>query len=367
MLGLAGACTAHVRPAPPVDPVRLDAAIRGAGDRLRALVQPDGSFIYAYHVRDGRSAGGYNIVRHAGAIYALAMFEQLWPDPRTRAAIARARDYLLRAIRPAGEGASAVFRMDAPGVVEDDTVLGATGLGLVALLAADALEPGSVPIETLRSLGRFILYMQRADGSFASTYAPDAGRTDRFDSLYYPGEAILALVELAARDRDPAWHEAALRGMRFLAHSRERGRDVPADNWALVATQALFARGDLGAADRELFARHAALIAGADLAGQVLDPASAIYGCFTHDGRTTPSATRLEGLLAASALLPAERIATPIAAGIGFLLASQLADGALPGDQHRLTVRIDYIQHALSALIRYRAWGRSAARNPAPS
>jgi hypothetical protein len=352
---------AEVKPDPAVagdDASRLDAAIRASGERLRALARPDGSFLYEYRVRDGEPIAGYNIVRHAGAIYALAMFEQVAPDPRTRETIARTTKFLLGAIRPLASPAetSAIYGMTAPGELADDAVLGATGLGLVALIAADALDPGAVSGDTLRALGNFLVFMQNPDGSFHSTYTVESGPSNRFDSLYYPGEAILALAQLAARDRDPRWHDAALRGIRYLATSRANGRDVPSDNWAVVATEELLRQGGLDAADRDLLARHAAQIAAVNTSTQNADPKSALFGCYTDDGRTTPSSTHLEGLLAAASILPRETLEPSIDAGIHFLLASMLPDGAMPADQRKRTVRIDYIQHALSAFIRYRAF-----------
>jgi len=354
------ACAAELHPDPVIatdDAARLDAAIHAAGEKLRSLAQPDGSFVYEYRVRDGRAIAGYNIVRHAGAIYALAMFEHVAPDARTRDAIARASHYLLGAVRPiAAHGEiSAVFGMAWPGEVSDDAVLGATGLGVVALLAADGLEPGAIPASTLRALGRFLVFMQRPDGSFNSTYNASTGPTNRFDSLYYPGEAILALAQLAAWDHEARWRDAAMRGIRYLATSRAGQSDVPSDNWALVATQELLEQGSADDRDRELLLRHAAQIAAVNTSTQNTDPKSALFGCYSDDGRTTPSSTHLEGLLAAAAVLPRDALMPSIDAGIHFLLVSQLPDGAMPADQRRKTVRIDYIQHALSAFIRYRA------------
>jgi hypothetical protein len=358
------ACATDLHPEPVVAPAdvvddatRLDAAIHAAGTKLRSLAEPDGSFVYEYRVRDGRTLPGYNIVRHAGAIYALAMYEHVAPDPHTRDVIARASRYLLGAVHPIAPHAdiSAVYGMNAPGEVSDDAVLGATGLGLVALLAADSLAPETIPAPTLRALGRFIVFMQRPDGSFNSTYNATTGPTNRFDSLYYPGEAILALARLAAWDRDPRWHDAAMRGIRYLATSRIGKDDVPSDNWALVATEELLGQGGIDARDRDLMLKHAAQIAAVNTSTQHTDPKSALFGCYTDDGRTTPSSTHLEGLLAAAAVLPRDELMRSIDAGIRFLLASQLPDGAMPADQRRKTVRIDYIQHALSAFIRYRA------------
>jgi hypothetical protein len=98
-------------------------------------------------------------------------------------------------------------------------------------------------------------------------------------------------------------------------------------------------------------------------------------GGFTQDGRTTPTATRLEGLLAALEFLPREdtalraQIEAAVKLGVEFLLRAQIKSGpfagGVPGAMPERTsvvmkaqareseLRIDYVQHALCAWLRY--------------
>jgi len=106
------------------------------------------------------------------------------------------------------------------------------------------------------------------------------------------------------------------------------------------------------------------------------------YGCFGSDGRTCPTATRLEGLLAALTFLPEEhaalrkQIRAAATDGIAFLMRWQVKSGDHAGglpravyplplndpdtqkflDEHpRATeIRVDYVQHAMSAMLQYR-------------
>ena len=106
---------------------------------------------------------------------------------------------------------------------------------------------------------------------------------------------------------------------------------------------------------------------------------SEIHGSLTNDYRTTPTATRLEGLLAALTFLPEEekelidQIKTAVQEGIIFLLHAQIKDGEYAGgitreilrspksqnsfDENnrgrKTEIRIDYVQHALSAVMQY--------------
>jgi hypothetical protein len=345
---------------------RVPAAIQSAARMLRSLAQPDGTFRYEFRLADGGpTTATYNIVRHAGAIYALAMYEQAFPDPHTRDVIDHAAQYLVGAAKPAGEGKIAIYG-------GDNASLGGAGLGLVALLSAERVHPHSIDLELLRSIGRFIVFMQNPDGSFVSKFSVGGAHADEFKSLYYPGEAILALVLLYDQDRDPAWLGAALDGLRFLATSRATSADIPSDNWALVATEALLHEGVFEDRDRTLLLDHARQIVATNLSTQTIDPASPLFGCYTDDARTTPTSTHLEGLLAASAFIDEPKLAASEDAGIAFLLDAQITDGPYAGavpaaslgalgklgrtqTKRNATVRIDYVQHALSAFLRYRA------------
>jgi hypothetical protein len=233
-------------------------------------------------------------------------------------------------------------------------------------------------------MGNFLLYMQKKDGSFYSKYYPHhGGKSDKWTSLYYPGEAALGLVMLYEKDPDPIWLQAAANAMAYLARLRAAQREVPADHWALLATAKLMPLYDRSRhpVSKAVILKHAVRICETILSTKSHNPEDSLqYGCFTDDGRTTPTAIRLEGLLAALTFLPDEhielkkQIIDSAEAGIGFLLRSQITSGEYAGaipravrplpaaqprsnkaSNRRVTeVRIDYVQHALSAMLQYR-------------
>jgi len=84
--------------------------------------------------------------------------------------------------------------------------LGGSALGLVALTEVARAQPGSIPVEDLQSLGRFIVSMQKPDGSFFHRYRAGAGPASGGESLYYPGEAALGLIDLHdSTTRNSGW------------------------------------------------------------------------------------------------------------------------------------------------------------------
>jgi hypothetical protein len=247
----------------------------------------------------------------------------------------------------------------------------------------EKIKPATTPIEYLRKMGNFLRYMQKKDGSFYCKYIPsEEGRSDRWTSLYYPGEAALGLLMLNERDPSAAWLNAAADAIANLARIRAGKTEVEADHWALLATAKLLPIYDLShrPLPRKAIMDHAIQICTSILKqAEQVSPNPTIYGCFTDDGRTTPTATRLEGLLAALTFLPQghdalrNRIRDHVTKGMSFLLGAQIPKGqyagAIPRGVHPLPqthprytqsfnrrmseVRIDYVQHALSAMIQY--------------
>jgi len=350
---------------------------RAAAYLVRACGE-DGRFVYEAHLDPSVTVEPkYNILRHAGAIYALGMYHQDHPGAATRAAMLRAGEFLRReaiAPVPGKDDLLAVWsdpRFNHTGAPRQ-AKLGATGLGLVALLSIERVEPGFTSRDDLRRLGRFVLWMQKEDGSFYSKYFPGgAGRDDSWTSLYYPGEAALGLLMLHEHDPSPKWQQAAAGAIAYLARMRRARREVEADHWALLATATLLDLDDkhqIGI-DREAAVAHAVQVCRSILDARpryALSPATA--GCLTHDGRTCPTATRVEGLVAALAFLPPEqaalrdRIASAATEAAAFLRRVQIqqppysggipaAAGGSRAGSRAGEIRVDYVQHALSAMI----------------
>ncbi|MEE8450480.1 MAG: hypothetical protein V3R99_01160 [Thermoguttaceae bacterium] len=364
----------------------LRPAIDRSGRYMIRACGPDGQFVYEINLDPSVVPGPqYNILRHAGTIYALAAYYRWQPGEPTREAMLRAADFLKRtSIDAVPEEDDLLAVWSHPEINRGDNPLtaklGGTGLGLVALTAIERIQPGTTPLDELRRLGRFLVFMQKEDGSFYSKYIPsEGGRSDRWTSLYYPGEAALGLLMLYELDPSPVWFGAAAKCIDYLARLRSGKRDIEADHWALLATAKLLELADRDdmPVDRDAAVRHAADICDSILAGLPrYAPHQAADGCLTRDGRTCPTATRLEGLLAALTFLPESyaplraRIAQVTGPGIAFLVRAQTVSGEHEGaisrmiprptdgyaraaDPSETEVRIDYVQHATSAMIQF--------------
>ena len=380
-----------------VDPQQLDQAIRTATDYLVGACDAQGRFVYELDLDTGRPATSrYNVLRHAGAMYALAAAYRRSGEPRVLACLQRAAGFLRReCVAPVPGQAEMSAVWSDPRLTNSTSPrqakLGGAGLGLVGLVELERLAPGSVPLDDLRRLGRFLVYMQKPDGSFYSKYTAETGRDDRWTSLYYPGEASLGALMLYALDGRPEWLQVAAGALGYLARPETfHHRPLP-DHWMLIALEELlplYDRAECPVSRKQLL-RHARRTCLSMIDQQAPSRGDVLLdGCFGDDGRTAPTATRIEGLLAARQYLSDddpqwfESLDRSIRSGVGFLLRCQIlegphagampmAQGPLPRSDRRSRqfnprvrwVRIDYVQHALCAMIRYErllAAGRSA-------
>lgn len=339
-------------------------------------------------------------MRHAGTLLALAEYHaEFAPSREQRIAIQAAFGFLRSCcLRPSRDGAHDLALWSAPEVVGGQrsypvAKLGGAGLALAAKARWRPMDPNGVQMAEMQALGNFILSMQRADGLFRSLHALDKGRHDpSWESLYYSGEAAPGLVLLYELDGDTRWLEGAVDALLALAREREGHAMPPPDHWALVATARLqrlspealqrampmgFSwrpAGDLLAAGPLLTNHAQAVTQGmvAELRPGEMPPCA--QGGFGVDGRTTPAATRLEGLLVLLAFLPdGERHAhlrEAVDAGMHFLFDAQLQNAAVKGAFSRESpsclaaepraseIRIDHVQHALAAMQAYRVLAR---------
>ena len=138
-------------------------------------IQEDGKFIYISGTEGGAVREmKYNLLRHAGAVYALAIFDQHFPSEHARDLIVRATKFLVdKSVRSVEQGdLKAIFAVPELTHKSGDPVapLGGTGLGLSAILMTETLAKGSTDPATIRSLGEFLLSMQKPDGEFYSKY-----------------------------------------------------------------------------------------------------------------------------------------------------------------------------------------------------
>jgi len=344
----------------------LESALLG-GDYLLRHQRADGSFGYRYRPKREEYDDGYNLLRHAGSCYSLVELHRATGDPRYLEAARRGLEWLLGEARPPKpEDAGADFlAIVSPG---EEAKLGGAALAVLALVEHRRASGETGWGDVTTRLARFMLFQQEPTGYFHSKYFYGPPDPEPFESIYYPGEAILALARLHRVDGRPEWLEASRRGADYLIDVRDAGKstaELPHDHWLLMGLEELH---DLTGGDRYL--EHAGRIAEAIVRAQrtVPEPPDWI-GTFYQPPRSTPTATRGEALVAMVRLARRNgRDDRPYLEALLRMAAFQRRcqllpesalylprpDRALGGFRRSLThweVRIDYVQHNLSALL----------------
>lgn len=373
-----------------IDSSSIHKSINLGGDYLIRSIENNGQFTYRINIDSSQEVKPkYNTLRHAGAIYALCMYYEFSLNPKARVAAVQAAGFLKDSLMAPLVKHPELIGIWSHGTINHDNdpsviKLGGNGLGLLALAYLEKIKPGTTNIYVLQKMGDFILFMQKNNGGFFSKYYPDSrGRDDSWTSLYYPGEAALGLLMLYEIDNDRKWLNAAAKALKYLTKLRKSESIVEADHWALIATTKLLKNYNDLELDipAGLFVDHGIQISKSIIKAVPQFPGDSPYfGCMTNDGRTTPTATRLEGLLSFVWVIPEQRksliysILTITNNGIGFLEKAQIRSGpfvggmpraltipagdklnyGVPPDFRRDTeIRIDYVQHALCAWIQY--------------
>ncbi len=353
---------------------------KAGGDYLVRQMHEDGSFVYDYDPLTGDESPSYNILRHAGTAYSLIDLYEATGDEQYLRAGEKALTYLDNQIIPCPELVGGQPLVDAACVEEDGEIkLGGNALAILAFTEHTAVTGSKQYLPRAQQLARFVVSTQRQNGEF-SVHKIDSssGAPEDFESGYYPGEALFALARLSAVDHDSLWINAAHNAAHWIIDVRDANiptKDLNHDHWLLYGLSELYTDRP----DKEYLA-HAKRIVESIAAsqhpsvrsGETVDHPEWAGG-FYEPPRSTPTATRSEGLGAAYTIFTRageEAYATVVkdvmrkaidfelrtqftATQLALLGADMTAQGAFHSGLDTYDVRIDYIQHNISALLAF--------------
>ncbi|MFQ5485261.1 MAG: hypothetical protein ACE5DO_08000 [Desulfobacterales bacterium] len=345
----------------------LLSAATQAGRYLNRSISTEGQFVYTYLPKTGKMPQKYNLLRHAGTIYAMLELYQVTGEKKLLSDAHRAIRYLLQFAKPCTEDPA-----NSACIVENGYVkLGGNALAIIAMAKYVEITRDRQHLFMIEQFGRWIQSVQDDSGRFfvhKQTY-PN-GRVIDFESAYYPGEAMLAMLRLYAITSDQGWLETAEKSGQYLINIRDGDKSLsklPHDHWLLYALNELYRFKP-----KPLYLNHAFRIARAIMARQNLTPEYRDwFGSYGRPPRSTPAATRSEGLYAAYKLArdfgnpkEAKAILKAIRHGVAFQLQTQFRpesvmylkepQRSLGGFHRSLTnyeIRIDYVQHNISSLL----------------
>jgi hypothetical protein len=351
-------------------PADVLASARLGGDYLvRHFHMTEGHYDYLYDPKENKVHSSYNLLRHAGTTYALLSLYGVTHEDSYLAAAEQALKftYIQEAPCPAPHAALKCL-------YEDGSVkLGGNALAVLAFTEHVRVTGDTKYLKKAQTYAEWIVATQDVNGSFTIHEQEKDGVVADQESEYYPGEAVFALMRLYNLDRDERWRVAAEKGAAWLIEVRDAGKkpaELPHDHWLLYGLNELCMWDCKGT-----YVSYARTLVDSIAALQHLTAEDARWvGGFYAPPRSTPTATRVEGLAAAHALFVragdaayAERTRAVLDRAVPFLLSTQVtaeraqseglnAEGALGGFTESLdeyNIRIDYVQHNISALLGY--------------
>ena len=339
-----------------------------------------GAMNYQYDAGNDRAMGGYNILRHCGSLWSMLQVYRDKPTVALYKASHAALDYLKSCIVPfSSEHKNAyVVRHN------DEAKLGGNGLGLVALAAAYRELNATEVLSLMQGLARWITGTQAKSGAFMyHKIYMDKMQNARFQSDYYPGEAILGLMQLYKIDRNYKWLEAADRAAQWLINVRDHGKSIAElnrDHWLLYALNDLYRE-----LPRPMFLEHTVRILDCVQQAQIKQSQLAdVVGGFQNPLNVTATACMCEGMIAGYTLLTdmqhridtqpvpgfdaqyLERLEQSIEAGLRLQLQFRFdaynstylanpakAKGGFQSSPLHWNIRVDFPQHSLTSFLMY--------------
>lgn len=354
---------------PTVTPDEMLLASQIGGSYLIESVMEDGEFHYSYEPGTDRIADSYNTLRHAGTLFAMMELYRVTLEPELLEAGERAADFLLNTITTCTvNGAETACVVDEQGEVK----LGGNGLALIAFAEYIYATGDQRFVPIMQQLALWIEATQAENGEFLfHKMDPVTGANIPFISEYYPGEALLGLTRLYAIDANEQWLDIAEAGALWLINVRDAGKAdaaLPHDHWLLYALNDLYRHRP-----NPIYLQHAMRLANTIIASQLRTPEYPPdwFGGYYVPPRSTPTATRTEGLCAAYQLardygdqLDAVAFLAAMQFGARFQLGTQYREESamyfanpqrtFGGFRRSLTesdIRIDYVQHNISSLL----------------
>lgn len=287
-------------PLSPEDLIR--SAIAGGEYLKRNVNEMNGEFNYRYLAQRDYDSKSYNLLRHAGSVYAMYAIYEATRDPDLLRKADAAKNWMLTRLRGPNDtdkaaGEDFLVYVD-PG--DNEAKTGGAALAIYALAKHAQVTGSREHLAEMQKLARFIDHCTDENGQLLGKYHYDQKRRRPFISNYYPGEAVAALTRLNALDGDEHWLELATRLATNLKDVRDYGKDartIFTDHWLCIGMNELATK-----VEAPELVQHVFLI-GDGIADEQLDgPTIDVVGSYLSNPVSTHTAVRTEALMALTAL-----------------------------------------------------------------
>jgi hypothetical protein len=376
-----------IPPAPKLSAEALRTAALAGAHYLVAHLAPNGRYVYEHDLTTGvksdpTRAGAYSMPRHGGTTYFLAQVYRITRQEWLREPIERAFAHLVGLMKDGGCATKLPDGTDVDCVIdkgEHEAQLGSTALVVVALAEYELATGDQRYRELSTKLSNWILFMQRPDGSFRHLYNPITRvADDKTQLLYYSGEAALALTRMYVVTKDPRYRQGAERALDWLVDWYDffmGGFIFGEEHWTCIAAEAIYPAVQ-NPKYREFCDAYGAFLRQQQPERGEHPDEDDLVGAYNVTPfvppYNTPAGSRTEAMISAYLLgvhegVPDDALRTQITATLQYTLGQQIrpendfdvvgdADGGIPGSPLERNVRIDFVQHVCSGMIRASEW-----------
>lgn len=372
---------------PPISAKALREAALAGGRFLVAHLAPNGRYIYEHHLATGVQtdplrSSSYSMPRHAGTTYFLAELYRITKEEWLREPIERAFRHLADLLATGKCGSKLPDGTEIDCVLdrtERIAQLGSTALAVVALAEYQRATGDKTYLPIATKFSSFLLFMQRPDGSFRHLYDPATQKPDdKTELLYYSGEASLALARMFVVTNDQRYAVAAQKGLDWLVHWYDffmGGFFYGEEHWTCIAAEAAWPAAN-NPEYKDFCHGYGRFLRGQQpVPGEHPDQddfAGAYNVTSFVPPYNTPAGSRTEAMISSYLLgrhhgTPDPEVREQIRAALQYALGQQIRPesdfnvvgaglGGMPGSPIDRNVRIDFVQHVCSAMIRASEW-----------
>jgi hypothetical protein len=372
---------------PPLSAKALREAALSGGRFLVAHLAPNGRYIYEHDLGTGRQtdpmrSSAYSMPRHAGTTYFLAELYRITKEEWLREPIERAFKHLADLL---AQGKCATKLDDGTEIdcvldkTEKVAQIGSTALAVVALAEYQRATGDKRYLPLATKFSAFLLYMQRADGSFRHLYDPfKKVRDEKTELLYYSGESALALARMHVITGDQRYATAAEKALEWLVDWYDffmGGFFYGEEHWTCIAAEAAYPAAKNPKYMDFCHGYGSFLRTQQPLSGEYPDQEDFV-GAYNFTSfvppYNTPAGSRTEAMISAYLLgrhhgTPDADVRSQIALAMQYTLGQQVrwdndfavvgpGMGGVPATPIDRNVRIDFVQHVCSAMIRASEW-----------
>lgn len=200
----------------------LNNILNNAANLLMSMNLENGKYIYGYRTYNGEQINNYNILRHAGSTWSLILYYQINPSENLKNIIDHAIKYLLNNfIIDYDENISFVVEKKS-----NEIKLGGNALTLLMLSEYSEIFHDNKYLEIAKKIANGIIYMQEDNGEFYHILSTKGKYLEKYRTVYYDGEASLALLKFYKISNEQIYFEHAKKTVdMFLENDYTKYRD----------------------------------------------------------------------------------------------------------------------------------------------